>query len=97
MTNSPLIINPNDDSESFAVIFGVPFDSTHSYKPGCFFNSEVMFSTICSISVATTVCLVLPRSLIFTVSRSIPKSGWKISILLNASRIALGPKRQPGL
>ena len=35
MTNSPLIINPSNDSESAAVIFGVPFDSTHSYKPGC--------------------------------------------------------------
>jgi len=31
MTKSPLIMNPNDISESVAVIFGVPFDSTHSY------------------------------------------------------------------
>ena len=42
MTNSPLIINPNDDSESVAVIFGVPFDSTHSYKPGCRFGPDAM-------------------------------------------------------
>jgi len=42
MTNSPLIINPNDDSESIAVIFGVPFDSTHSYKPGCRFGPDVI-------------------------------------------------------
>ena len=40
MTNSPLIINPNNDSESAAVIFGVPFDSTHSYKPGCRFGPD---------------------------------------------------------
>ena len=40
MTNSPLIINPNNDSESVAVIFGVPFDSTHSYKPGCRFGPD---------------------------------------------------------
>jgi len=40
MTNSPLIINPDDDSEPVAVIFGVPFDSTHSYKPGCRFGPD---------------------------------------------------------
>ena len=39
-TNSPLIINPSNDSESVAVIFGVPFDSTHSYKPGCRFGPD---------------------------------------------------------
>ena len=40
MTNSPLIINPNNDSQPVAVIFGVPFDSTHSYKPGCRFGPD---------------------------------------------------------
>ena len=40
MTNSPLIINPSNDSEPAAVIFGVPFDSTHSYKPGCRFGPD---------------------------------------------------------
>ena len=40
MTNSPLIINPNNDSEPVTVIFGVPFDSTHSYKPGCRFGPD---------------------------------------------------------
>ena len=42
MTNSTLIINPNDDSESVAIIFGVPFDSTHSYKPGCRFGPDAI-------------------------------------------------------
>jgi len=42
MTNSPLIINPNNDSKSIAVIFGVPFDSTHSYKPGCRFGPDAI-------------------------------------------------------
>ena len=32
-----------------------------------------------------------------TCSKSTPNSGIKISILLNASRIASGPKRHPGL
>jgi len=42
MTKSPLIMNPNDNSESVAVIFGVPFDSTHSYKPGCRFGPDAI-------------------------------------------------------
>jgi len=42
MTKSPLIMNPNDSSESVAIIFGVPFDSTHSYKPGCRFGPDVI-------------------------------------------------------
>jgi len=42
MTNSPLIINPNDNSEPAAIVFGVPFDSTHSYKPGCRFGPDAM-------------------------------------------------------
>jgi len=42
MTKSPLIMNPNDNSESVAVIFGVPFDSTHSNKPGCWFGPDVI-------------------------------------------------------
>ena len=42
MTKSPLIMNPNDNSESAAVIFGVPFDSTHSYKPGCRFGPDAI-------------------------------------------------------
>jgi len=42
MTKSPLIMNPNDNSEPVAIIFGVPFDSTHSYKPGCRFGPDVI-------------------------------------------------------
>ena len=42
MTKSPLIMNPNDNSEPAAVVFGVPFDSTHSYKPGCRFGPDAI-------------------------------------------------------
>ena len=42
MTNSPLIINPNENSKPVATIFGVPFDSTHSYKPGCRFGPDAI-------------------------------------------------------
>ena len=46
-----MIINPNDDSESVAVIFGVPFDSTHSYKPGCRFGPDVIRGTFNNIEI----------------------------------------------
>ena len=51
MTNSLLIINPNDNSEPVAVIFGVPFDSTHSYKPGCRFGPDVIRGTFNNIEI----------------------------------------------
>ena len=42
LTQSPLIVSPDNKSESVANIFGVPFDSTHSYKPGCRFGPDVI-------------------------------------------------------
>ena len=42
LTSSPKIISPDDDSEPAAKLFGVPFDSTHSYKPGCRFGPDVI-------------------------------------------------------
>ena len=42
MTKSSLIINPNENSEPLALVFGVPFDSTHSYKPGCRFGPDAI-------------------------------------------------------
>ena len=40
LTQSPQIISPNSDSKPIASIFGVPFDSTHSYKPVDEFESD---------------------------------------------------------
>jgi len=42
LTSSPKIISPSSDSESVAKLFGVPFDSTHSYKPGCRFGPDAI-------------------------------------------------------
>ena len=42
LTSSPKIISPSSDSEPVATVFGVPFDSTHSYKPGCRFGPDVI-------------------------------------------------------
>jgi len=42
LTNSPKLISPSDDTEPAAKLFGIPFDSTHSYKPGCRFGPDVI-------------------------------------------------------
>ena len=42
MNNNPLITASDDDSEPIATIFGIPFDSTHSYKPGCRFGPDAI-------------------------------------------------------
>jgi agmatinase len=51
MTKSPLIINPDDNSEPVAIVFGVPFDSTHSYKPGCRFGPDVIRNAFNNIEI----------------------------------------------
>jgi len=42
LTDSPKIISSGSDSEPVATLFGVPFDSTHSYKPGCRFGPDAV-------------------------------------------------------
>lgn len=39
MNNNPLITS-SGEGEPIATVFGVPFDSTHSYKPGCRFGPD---------------------------------------------------------
>ena len=40
--NNPLITVPSTGGEPVATIFGIPFDSTHSYKPGCRFGPDAI-------------------------------------------------------
>ncbi|NJK77875.1 MAG: agmatinase [Nanoarchaeota archaeon] len=42
MNRNPMITASSDDSEPVATVFGIPFDSTHSYKPGCRFGPDVI-------------------------------------------------------
>ena len=51
LTKSPLIISPDEKSDPVANIFGVPFDSTHSYKPGCRFGPDVIRDAFNNIEV----------------------------------------------
>lgn len=42
MNKAPLIIPPNEEREPVATVFGIPFDSTHSYKPGTRFGPDAI-------------------------------------------------------
>ncbi len=41
MNKNPLITS-SGEGEPVATVFGIPFDSTHSYKPGCRFGPDVI-------------------------------------------------------
>ncbi len=51
MNKNPLITSSGDDSEPIATVFGIPFDSTHSYKPGCRFGPDVIRDSFNNIEV----------------------------------------------
>lgn len=42
MNRNPMITASSSDSEPVATVFGIPFDSTHSYKPGCRFGPDAI-------------------------------------------------------
>ena len=42
MNRNPLITNPNENAEVSAIIYGVPFDSTHSFRPGTRFGPDAI-------------------------------------------------------
>ena len=51
MNKNPLITVSDEDSEPVATVFGVPFDATHSYKPGCRFGPDVIRDSFNNIEV----------------------------------------------
>lgn len=42
MNKNPLITASDEDTGPVATIFGIPFDATHSYKPGCRFGPDAI-------------------------------------------------------
>lgn len=42
MNHSPLIINPNENADASTIIYGIPFDSTHSFRPGTRFGPDAI-------------------------------------------------------
>lgn len=51
MNKNPLITASEDDSEPVATIFGIPFDATHSYKPGCRFGPDAIRDSFNNIEI----------------------------------------------
>lgn len=51
MNKNPLITASDDDSEPVATIFGIPFDATHSYKPGCRFGPDAIRDSFNNIEI----------------------------------------------
>lgn len=51
MNRNPMITSSDDEGEPKAIVFGVPFDSTHSYKPGTRFGPDVIRDAFNNIEV----------------------------------------------
>ncbi|KEQ57225.1 Agmatinase protein [Marine Group I thaumarchaeote SCGC AAA799-B03] len=51
MNRNPLITASDDDSEPVATVFGIPFDATHSYKPGCRFGPDAIRDSFNNIEI----------------------------------------------
>ena len=51
MNGNPMITRSDEDSEPVATVFGVPFDATHSYKPGCRFGPDAIRGSFNNIEV----------------------------------------------
>jgi len=51
MNKSPFITSSDNDSEPVATVIGVPFDATHSYKPGCRFGPDAIRDSFNNIEI----------------------------------------------
>ena len=51
MNKNPLITSSDEESASVATVFGVPFDATHSYKPGCRFGPDAIRDSFNNIEI----------------------------------------------
>lgn len=51
MNKNPLLTLSDEDSEPVATVFGIPYDATHSYKPGCRFGSDAIRDSFNNIEV----------------------------------------------
>ena len=54
LNKNPLITSTNETSDPVAIVFGVPFDSTHSYKPGTRFGPDAIRDAFNNIEIFHT-------------------------------------------
>ena len=51
LNRNPLITSPSEEGEPVATMFGIPFDSTHSYRPGTRFGPDAIRSAFNNIEI----------------------------------------------
>ena len=49
LNKNPLITSPNEGGESSVIVYGIPFDSTHSFRPGTRFGPDAIRSSFNNI------------------------------------------------
>jgi agmatinase len=51
LNKNPLITSPNEGGESSVIVYGIPFDSTHSFRPGTRFGPDAIRSSFNNIEI----------------------------------------------
>ncbi len=54
MNRNPLITSPNEKGDVSAIVFGIPFDSTHSFRPGTRFGPDAIRLSLNNIEIFST-------------------------------------------
>ncbi|HLA21972.1 MAG TPA: agmatinase [Nitrosopumilaceae archaeon] len=54
LTRNPLITSPNETGEVSAIVYGIPFDSTHSFRPGTRFGPDAIRLAFNNIEIFST-------------------------------------------
>ncbi len=54
MNRNPLITSPNEGGDVSAIIYGIPFDSTHSFRPGTRFGPDAIRLAFNNIEIFST-------------------------------------------
>ncbi|MBM3895200.1 MAG: agmatinase [Thaumarchaeota archaeon] len=51
LNKNPLITSPNEGGDASVIVYGVPFDSTHSFRPGTRFGPDAIRSSFNNIEI----------------------------------------------
>ena len=54
MNRNPLITSPNEEGDVSAIVYGIPFDSTHSFRPGTRFGPDAVRLAFNNIEIFST-------------------------------------------
>jgi agmatinase len=54
MNRNPLITSPNEEGDTSAIVYGIPFDSTHSFRPGTRFGPDAVRLAFNNIEIFST-------------------------------------------